>query len=364
MMRVSRHSRCARQPPIRRNRSRKRRRSRASRSTRSTLPNRAKLEADLAQAEKDLAAKPNDADAIIWVGRRLGYLWRYQDAIAMFSKGIALHPNNPEAVPPPRPPLHHDPSVRSRDRRLREGGGADQGHNGRDRTRRRAESDRASRGARCTSTSGITSALAHYLKGDYQKALDAYNECMKVSTNDDSITATSDWLWMTLMRLNRKAEAAKVLERITPKMDILENGSYHRRLLMYKGLEKPEALLDPANADGLTIATQGYGVGNWYFVTGNIATRARDLREGRRRPELVGVRLHRGRGRSAADEVSGDADDSRHIGHGDRGRCATSSCALILCIIQRSWCIRRALGRFALAVWPWRCRRRAVAVDP
>jgi tetratricopeptide (TPR) repeat protein len=118
--------------------------------------------------------------------------------------------------------------------------------------------------------------LAHYLKGDYQKALDAYNECMKVSTNDDSITATSDWLWMTLMRLNRKPEAAKVLERITPKMEILENGSYHRRLLMYKGLEKPEALLDPTNADALTIATQGYGVGNWYFVTGNSA-RARDV---------------------------------------------------------------------------------------
>ena len=40
-----------------------------------------------------------------------------------------------------------------------------------------------------------------------------------------------------------------MLERITPKMDILENASYHRRLLMYKGLEKPEALLDTANAD-------------------------------------------------------------------------------------------------------------------
>src|SRR5262245_20327272 len=58
------------------------------------LPNRAKLEGDLAQAEKDLAAKPNDADAIIWTGRRLAYLWRYQDAIAMFSKGIAQHPND------------------------------------------------------------------------------------------------------------------------------------------------------------------------------------------------------------------------------------------------------------------------------
>jgi hypothetical protein len=60
-----------------------------------------------------------------------------------------------------------------------------------------------------------------------------------------------------------------VLERITPKMEILENASYHRRLLMYKGLEKPEALLDTANADALTIATQGYGVGNWYYVNGD-----------------------------------------------------------------------------------------------
>ena len=101
---------------------------------------------------------------------------------------------------------------------------------------------------------------------------------MKVSNNDDAVTATSDWMWMTLMRLNRKADAAKVLERITPKMDILENGSYHRRLLMYKGLEKPEALLDTAKADDTTIATQGYGVGNYYFVTGNTA-KAREVFE-------------------------------------------------------------------------------------
>ena len=80
------------------------------------------------------------------------------------------------------------------------------------------------------------------------------------------------------MRLNRKADAAKLLDRISPKMEILENGSYHRRLLMYKGLEKPETLLDPAKADGLTIATQGYGVGNWYYVTGN-PTRARQIFE-------------------------------------------------------------------------------------
>ena len=47
---------------------------------------------------------------------------------------------------------------------------------------------------------------------------------------------------------------------------------------MYKGLLKPEELLDTANADDLTIATQGYGVGNWYFVKGDKA-RAKEIFE-------------------------------------------------------------------------------------
>jgi tetratricopeptide (TPR) repeat protein len=113
--------------------------------------------------------------------------------------------------------------------------------------------------------------LAYYLKADFANARRAYDDCMKVSTNDDSITATSDWQWMTFMRMGDKAAAAKVLERITPTMDILENGSYHKRLLMYKGLEKVETLLDTTNADDLTIATQGYGVGNYYYVMGDRA---------------------------------------------------------------------------------------------
>ena len=239
------------------------------------LPNRAKLEADLAQAEKDLAASPNDAEAIIWAGRRLAYLWRYQDSIAMFSKGITLHPDNPKLY---RHRGHRYITTRQFDRAIADfdkavaliKGQADE-----------IEPDGAPNAMskpRSTLQFNIWYhlALAHYLKGDYEKSLGAWNECMKVSNNDDSIAATSDWSWMTLMRLNRKAEAAKVLDRITPKMDILENGTYHRRLLMYKGLEKPDTLLDPANADDLTIATQGYGVGNWYFVTGNVQ-RAREI---------------------------------------------------------------------------------------
>lgn len=240
-----------------------------------SIPNKAKLDADLAQAEKTLAANPKDGEAIIWVGRRLGYLWRYNDAIAMFTRGIEMDPNNPKFY---RHRGHRYISIRQFDRAVADLEKAAQLIKGKP---DEIEPDGAPNPAgkpRSTLQFNIWYhlALAHYLNGDYAKAHDAWVECMKVSNNDDSIVATSDWLWMTLMRMNRKAEAAKVLERITPKMEILENGSYHRRLLMYKGLEKPEALLDTAKADDVTIATQGYGVGNYYYVTGNTA-RARQV---------------------------------------------------------------------------------------
>ena len=240
-----------------------------------TIPNQQKLDADLAQAEKILAANPTDAEAIIWVGRRLGYLWRYNDAIAMFSKGIAVYPNNPKFY---RHRAHRYITIRQFAKAQADFEKAAQLIKGQP---DEIEPDGAPNPAgkpRSTLQFNIWYhlGLSYYLQGNYAKAYDAYLECMKVSNNDDSVAATSDWMWMTLMRLNRKAEAAKVLERITPKMDILENGSYLRRLLMYKGLDKPEALLDTAKADDTTIATQGYGVGSYYFVTGNTA-KAREV---------------------------------------------------------------------------------------
>jgi tetratricopeptide (TPR) repeat protein len=239
------------------------------------IPNRPKLDADLAQAEKTLAANPKDAEAIIWVGRRLGYLWRYNDAIAMFTRGIALDPNNARLY---RHRGHRYITVRQFAKAQADFEKAAQLIKGQP---DEIEPDGAPNPAgkpRSTLHFNIWYhlGLAYYLQGNYAKADEAYVECMKVSNNDDSVAATSDWRWMTLMRLNRKGDAARVLERITPKMDILENGSYHRRLLMYKGLDKPEALLDTTKADDTTIATQGYGVGNYYLVTGNTA-KAREV---------------------------------------------------------------------------------------
>jgi tetratricopeptide (TPR) repeat protein len=111
-------------------------------------------------------------------------------------------------------------------------------------------------------------ALAHYLKHDFAKALPAWEQALRVSTNDDMHVATADWLYMTLRRLGRTLEAERVLLPIRRDMRILENDAYHKRLLMYKRELKPEALLSEQTEDAVQLATYGYGVANWYLYNG------------------------------------------------------------------------------------------------
>ena len=267
-----------------------------------SLPNQQKLEADLAVAEKTLAANPKDPEALIWVGRRLGYLWRFNDAITAFSKGVALYPDNPKFY---RHRGHRYLTIRQFAKAQADFEKAAALIKGKP---DEIEPDGAPNPAgkpRSTLQFNIWYhlALAHYLQGDYAKAHAAQIECMKVSTNDDSVVATSDWMWMTLMRLNRKADAAKVLDRIAPQMDILENQAYHRRLLMYKAVETPASLLDTRTADPTQIATQGYGVANYYLVTGD-RTKATEVLE-----KIVG-----GSGWNAFGFIAAEADLQRMAG--------------------------------------------------
>jgi tetratricopeptide (TPR) repeat protein len=114
--------------------------------------------------------------------------------------------------------------------------------------------------------------LAYYLKGDFKSAEKAYLQCLKVCDNDDLVIATADWLYMTYRRENKNKEAKKLLDRINDNMTIIENDSYLNRLKMYQGKLKPEQVLvvsENAEDADLSLATQGYGVGNWYLYNGN-----------------------------------------------------------------------------------------------
>ena len=244
---------------------------------------RAERERELVEARARLAAAPGDAEALIWVGRRLGYLGRYREAVAVFSVGIARFPDDARF-------LRH------------------RGH--RFLTRRRlelAEADLARAGElvrgrpdevepdglpneRGIPTSTLQSnvwyhlGLARYLEGDFEGALAAYRECLAVSGNPDMLVATSHWLYMTLRRLaplgEETAAAAEVLAPIHAGLDIIENRAYHRLLLMYRGELSPEELLAEAGGDAgsLDFATVAYGVANHHLYNGREAE-ARELFE-------------------------------------------------------------------------------------
>jgi hypothetical protein len=79
--------------------------------------------------------------------------------------------------------------------------------------------------------------------------------------------------------MKRDEEAAALLTLIRDDMKIIENESYYLRLKMYKGLVQPDSLLKVgANTEDvdLALATQGYGVGNWYLCEGDTA-KAREI---------------------------------------------------------------------------------------
>ncbi|MCH7870292.1 MAG: hypothetical protein IID33_01195 [Planctomycetes bacterium] len=230
---------------------------------------RAELEADLAIARRELTADPNDLDKTIWVGRRLGYLWRMDEAIEHFSKAIETHPAEARLY---RHRGHRYISARRFDDAIAD-------------LERAAELIRGKpdvieqdgmpndQGIPLTTTGfnvWYHLGLARYSKGDFAGAFRGFRQAQKFGRgHDDNLVATTDWMYMALRRLGRDREAADLLDRIHVDMNIIENHAYHRRLLMYKGEITPDQLLDVETASDLDLATLGYGLGNWHLYNGD-----------------------------------------------------------------------------------------------
>ena len=233
-------------------------------------PPNPKLDSNLTIAQKNFDADPSEEN-YIWLGRRTAYLTRYNEAIQIFSDGLEKFPNSYKLY---RHRGHRYLSQRKFDAALADFKKAAELMPA---TPLEIEPDGAPNKLNIPlSTTQFNVwyhlALAHYLKGDFAEAEKAYLECMKVSNNDDLITATVDWLYMTYRREGKTEEAKQLLEKITPAMTIIENDSYFKRLNMYKGLLPPDSVLSvsSSNADvELALATQGYGVGNWYLYNGD-----------------------------------------------------------------------------------------------
>ncbi len=229
---------------------------------------KARMEAQLAEADAALKAAPGSADALIWLGRRQAYLGRYGDAIATFTRGIERFPADARFH---RHRGHRYLTTRQLANAVTDFEKAVELTRGQP---DQAEPD-GQPNTRNIPTSTLQTniwyhlGLAHYLRGDFEAASRAYGEDLKISPNDDNLVAVTHWAYMTARRLGRDDEAKTLLEPITKSLNVIENGSYHRLLLMYKG-EVPEAEILKAVDAGLDLVTIGYGVGNWHFYNGGV----------------------------------------------------------------------------------------------
>ncbi|MEP0006524.1 MAG: tetratricopeptide repeat protein [Balneola sp.] len=207
-----------------------------------------------------------ETEAVIWEARYLGYNGEYRKAVDLLSKRIEQDSKNPALY---RHRGHRYISLRAFDAAIKDLEKAAELIKG---TEDVVEQDGLPNEMNSPTSSLHTNiwyhlGLAYYLTGDFEKAQKAYVECINASTNDDMMIAALYWYYMSLRRDGQDEFAGKVIDPVRSEMNIIENDSYHKLLLVFKGEFDPNALLD-TETDALSNATAGYGIGNWHYING------------------------------------------------------------------------------------------------
>jgi len=223
---------------------------------------------NLAAARAEYEFDPGNADNIIWLGRRLGYVEDYRGAIEVFSEGIEKHPKDARFY---RHRGHRYISIREFDRAIADLEAAVDLIEG---TEDEIEPDGAPNPAGIpvsTLHSNIWYhlGLAYYLKGDLDNALRVYEIAIAQSPNDDDRVATTHWLYMTLRLLGREQDAAAVLESIHADMNVIESMTYHQLCLLYKGKAETDRVMASDITESGGDAAK-YGIANWHYYNGRV----------------------------------------------------------------------------------------------
>lgn len=233
----------------------------------------------LAEAQAALARDPDDAEAAIWAGRRLGYLGRYNEAIAAFQAGAARHPQDARFL---RHLGHRYITVRRLDDAID--------------ALERAAALMASRpdevepdglpNAANVPTSTLKGniyyhlGLAYYLSADFRSAADNFRIADTLAANPDSTVAARYWLYLSLARGGNISGAQEMLAPIRADWQVLESTAYHQLTLCFRGDIDCAALRAQARRErGLQSTTLAYGLAAHARLQGRRAEATALLRE-------------------------------------------------------------------------------------
>lgn len=224
-------------------------------------------EARLDTARRAAEARPDDLEALIWFGRRTAYLGRYREAIAIYTRGVERFGARPSLL---RHRGHRYLSVREFENAVQDLSRAAELAG----TAPDVVEQDGLPNARGIPTSTLQTniyyhlGLAHYLTGDLAASRRAWDACLARSRNPDMEVATRYWLYLTLLRDGRAAEAAAAIAPVTRDLDIIENTSYHRLIQVFKGELPADSV---ASGGGPDAATVGFGLGAWRAAHGDAA---------------------------------------------------------------------------------------------
>jgi len=200
----------------------------------------------LAAYDEAIRLDPSKADYFVGRGRTLARLRRYDEAFNAYGEAHRLDPDDPMIL---RYRGHNYINVRKIDLAL-------------------ADLTRAEAMKKDDFGIYYHLALAYYLDGQFGKAADAYDGCVRTSTSDDDRIACYAWQYPSLRRAGRAAEAKALLDKIVPDLDVTENSSYLDRLLLFKGVRSEAEVAEQMDASPLNLSTVGYGLGLWHLLEG------------------------------------------------------------------------------------------------
>ena len=203
----------------------------------------------IARAKAALDADPRNVQRFIALGVAQSGARQFREAIVTFTRGLAIAPNEPMLY---RWRGHRYLSVREFDKAMAD----------------------LTRGYKLDSTNyGILYHLGvlRFLKGDFNGAAATFAKAQPRAPDGGELAGSTDWLWMSLSRAGRAADAKAMLARRPDTLPTTPGYAYVSRLKMYRGEITPNQLFSPSDTADVQVATLSFGLGNWYMVHGDTA---------------------------------------------------------------------------------------------